>query len=175
MMSRSRRRESCVRLYSCQSCCASCDAIQRRRGVSVCMGLRLRGEEGGGRGQLEAVSAAGARALKPVHGRLPISGDARRPTSAELRFCARRPMNEDEPQRRSPAPPERPTVPMALRVTRPTARKTAADPRAAATSALAREAVAWSGALFAGAAAETGVHARYATRRALLEAGLTGP
>src|SRR4051812_14431545 len=64
---------------------------------------------------------------------------------------------------------------MALRVTRPTARKTAADPRAAATSALAREDLAGYRALFADAAAETGVHARYATRRTLLEAGLTGP
>src|SRR5829696_8811949 len=70
-------------------------------------------------------------------------------------------------------PPKRPPVPMALRVTRPTARTTA-DPRAAATAALAREDLAAYRALFAEAAEQTDVHARYGTRRALLEAGLAG-
>ena len=64
---------------------------------------------------------------------------------------------------------------MALRITRPTAAPTAADPRAAAASALAREDLAGYRALFAEAASETGFHARYAVRRALLEAGLAGP
>ncbi|HEX2102559.1 MAG TPA: glycosyltransferase family 2 protein, partial [Solirubrobacteraceae bacterium] len=63
---------------------------------------------------------------------------------------------------------------MALRVTRPTARKTV-DPRAAATSALAREDLAGYRSLFAEATSEPNVHARYATRRTLLEAGLAGP
>jgi hypothetical protein len=52
---------------------------------------------------------------------------------------------------------------MALRVTRPTARTTA-DPRAAATAALAREDLAAYRALFAEAAEQTDVHARYGTR-----------
>src|SRR3954470_9283262 len=39
MMSRSRKRASCVRLYSRHSCCASSEAIQRRRAVSVCIGV----------------------------------------------------------------------------------------------------------------------------------------
>jgi tetratricopeptide (TPR) repeat protein len=92
-----------------------------------------------------------------------------------LRFCAQRPMNGGEPQRRSPAfPPKGPPVPMALRVTRPTARTTA-DPRAAASSALAREDLAAYRALFAETAEQSDVHARYGTRRALLEAGLAGP
>jgi tetratricopeptide (TPR) repeat protein len=63
---------------------------------------------------------------------------------------------------------------MALRVTRPTARTTV-DLRAAATSALAREDLAGYRSLFADAASETDVHARYRTRRDLLEAGLAGP
>src|SRR6185503_13846025 len=61
---------------------------------------------------------------------------------------------------------------MALRVTRPTAAPV--DPREAATSALFREDLAAYRALFT-AAAQENVHARYATRRALLEAGLQGP
>jgi glycosyltransferase involved in cell wall biosynthesis len=63
---------------------------------------------------------------------------------------------------------------MALRVTRPTARTTA-DPRGAATSALAREDLAGYRSLYADAAADDRFHARYAIRRALLEAGLAGP
>src|SRR4051812_46100013 len=63
---------------------------------------------------------------------------------------------------------------MALRVTRPTARQTV-DPAAAAAAALAREDIAAYRSLFADAAVDTDVHARYATRRTLLEAGLTGP
>src|SRR4029079_6893021 len=113
------------------------------------------------------LSAPDAGSLRGVHGRVPISGDPGRPARARLMFCARRPMNEDEPARRSPRSPRKVPVPMALRVTRPTARKTASDPRAAATSALAREDLAAYRALFADAAAETGAHARYAARRTL--------
>src|SRR6185312_8147227 len=49
------------------------------------------------------------------------------------------------------------------------------DPREAAASALFREDLAAYRALFTGAAAQENVHARYATRRAVLEAGLQGP
>jgi glycosyltransferase involved in cell wall biosynthesis len=63
---------------------------------------------------------------------------------------------------------------MALRVTRPTARLTAADPRAAATAALARGDLAAYRSLFAEAAGERSVHERYRIRKALLEAGLAG-
>src|SRR6185312_5031525 len=49
------------------------------------------------------------------------------------------------------------------------------DPREAAASALFREDLAAYRALFAGAAAQENLHARYATRRAVLEAGLQGP
>src|SRR5687768_12675205 len=80
----------------------------------------------------------------------------------------------EEPQRRSLLPPKGPSVPMALRVTRATARTTPTDPRAAATSALAREDLAAYRSLFA-ATGQEDFHARYAARRALLEAGLTGP
>jgi glycosyltransferase involved in cell wall biosynthesis len=62
---------------------------------------------------------------------------------------------------------------MALRVTRPTA--ALADPGAAAVAALAREDLRAYRALFADTAAQERIHARYATRRALLEAGLQGP
>jgi glycosyltransferase involved in cell wall biosynthesis len=62
---------------------------------------------------------------------------------------------------------------MALRVTRPTAAPV--DPREAAAAALVREDLAAYRTLFAGTAAEESVHARYAARRALLEAGLQGP
>jgi glycosyltransferase involved in cell wall biosynthesis len=62
---------------------------------------------------------------------------------------------------------------MALRVTRPTAAPV--DPRDAAAAALVREDLAGYRALFADAAALEDVHARYAARRALLEAGLQGP
>jgi len=62
---------------------------------------------------------------------------------------------------------------MALRVTRPTAAPV--DPREAAARALFREDLAAYRALFTDAAAHENIHARYATRRALLEAGLQGP
>jgi glycosyltransferase involved in cell wall biosynthesis len=64
---------------------------------------------------------------------------------------------------------------MALRVTRPTARLTPADPRAAATAALARGDLAAYRSLFAETAGERSVHERYRIRKAVLEAGLTGP
>ncbi|MEY2532978.1 MAG: hypothetical protein QOF29_888 [bacterium] len=64
---------------------------------------------------------------------------------------------------------------MALRVTRPTARPSApADPRAAASAALAREDLAAYRSLFADTGAVTDVHERYRTRKAILEAGLAG-
>ncbi len=63
---------------------------------------------------------------------------------------------------------------MALRVTRPTARLSSADPRATASSLLAREDVAGLRSLFADAANEPGAHGPYTTRKAILEAGLTG-
>src|SRR3954470_2127317 len=62
---------------------------------------------------------------------------------------------------------------MALRLTRPTAAPV--DPRAAAAAALGREDLAAYRVLFADAATQDDVHARYATRRAILEAGLEGP
>ena len=62
---------------------------------------------------------------------------------------------------------------MALRVTRPTAAPV--DPREAAAAALVREDLAAYRTLFADAAAREDVHARYATRRSILEAGLQGP
>src|SRR3954462_15007761 len=62
---------------------------------------------------------------------------------------------------------------MALRVTRPTAAPV--DPRQAANAALAREDLAAYREPFAATAGEQDVHARYATCRPLLEAGLTGP
>jgi glycosyltransferase involved in cell wall biosynthesis len=62
---------------------------------------------------------------------------------------------------------------MALRVTRPTAAPV--DPREAASNALFREDLAAYRTVFAETAAQDDVHARYATRRALLEAGLQGP
>jgi Flp pilus assembly protein TadD len=62
---------------------------------------------------------------------------------------------------------------MALRVTRPTAAPV--DPRDAAVAALLREDLAGYRGVFAETASEPGVHARYATRRAVLEAGLQGP
>ncbi len=62
---------------------------------------------------------------------------------------------------------------MALRVTRPTAAPV--DPREAAARALFREDLPAYRALFTDAAAQENIHARYATRRALLEAGLQGP
>ena len=70
--------------------------------------------------------------------------------------------------------PERFPPPMALRVTRPTAApRRSARGRGRARSS--REDLAGYRALFADAAAQEDVHARYATRRALLEAGLQGP
>ncbi len=63
---------------------------------------------------------------------------------------------------------------MALRVTRPTARPSVADPRATASSLLAREDIAGLRSLFADAADEPGTHGPYATRKAILEAGLAG-
>src|SRR3954467_3292702 len=62
---------------------------------------------------------------------------------------------------------------MALRVTRPTAAPV--DPRDAAAAALVREALAAFRTLFADTAAQDDVHARYAARRSILEAGLQGP
>jgi hypothetical protein len=62
---------------------------------------------------------------------------------------------------------------MALRVTRPTAAPV--DPREAASNALFREDLAAYRTVFAETADQDNVHARYATRRALLEAGLQGP
>ena len=62
---------------------------------------------------------------------------------------------------------------MALRVTRPTAAPV--DPREAAAAALAREDLDAYRALFADTAVPEDVHARYATRRSILEAGLQGP
>src|SRR6185436_12713753 len=168
MISRSRSEASCVRRYSFHSCWASSDAIQRRRGVSVCIGL-------GGSGK-----RWGAKCCKPyrppapdhegpgVHGRLPISGDGRFP-----QVLGRSSDDRDAPPRRSPLPRKVPPPPMALRVTRPTAAPV--DPREAAASALFREDLAAYRALFAGAAAQENLHERYATRRAVLEAGLQGP
>ncbi|HKP17189.1 MAG TPA: glycosyltransferase family 2 protein, partial [Gaiellaceae bacterium] len=62
---------------------------------------------------------------------------------------------------------------MALRVTRPTAAPV--DPREAAASALLREDLAAYRTLFAGTAEQEDVHARYAARRSIIEAGLQGP
>src|SRR3954452_19481965 len=62
---------------------------------------------------------------------------------------------------------------MALRVTRPTAAPV--DPREAASNALFREDLAAYRTVFGETADQDNVHARYATRRALLEAGLQGP
>src|SRR4051812_19965480 len=62
---------------------------------------------------------------------------------------------------------------MALRVTRPTAAPV--DPRDAAAAALVREDLAAYRAVFADTAAREDYHARYAARRAILEAGLQGP
>jgi tetratricopeptide (TPR) repeat protein len=62
---------------------------------------------------------------------------------------------------------------MALRVTRPTAAPV--DPREAAAAALVREDLAAYRALFADAGGREDVHARYAARKAILEAGLQGP
>jgi glycosyltransferase involved in cell wall biosynthesis/predicted Zn-dependent protease len=64
---------------------------------------------------------------------------------------------------------------MALRVTRPTARPAApADPRVAASAALAREDLAAYRALFAEAGALDAIDDRYRARRTILEVGLVG-
>jgi glycosyltransferase involved in cell wall biosynthesis len=63
---------------------------------------------------------------------------------------------------------------MALRVTRPTARVTNADPRASAAALLAREDWAGLRQLFADAADEPGTHGTYKARKAIIEACLTG-
>ena len=57
---------------------------------------------------------------------------------------------------------------MALRVTRPTARPSSADPRATASSLLAREDIAGLRSLFADAADEPGAHGPYTMRKAIL-------
>ena len=64
---------------------------------------------------------------------------------------------------------------MALRVSRPTARPAVSDPRTAAAALLAREDLAGFRALFNDAASEPGTHGPYIARKAILEAGLTGP
>src|SRR3954452_8198757 len=79
----------------------------------------------------------------------------------------------DEPSRRSPLPSKGFPLPMALRVTRPTAAPV--DPRDAAAAALVREDLAAYRTLFADAGAREDVHERYAARKAILEAGLEGP
>src|SRR3954451_15015028 len=78
----------------------------------------------------------------------------------------------DEPSRRSPFPSKGFPLPMALRVTRPTAAPV--DPRDAAAAALVREDLAAYRTLFADAGAREDVHERYAARKAILEAGLEG-
>jgi glycosyltransferase involved in cell wall biosynthesis len=79
----------------------------------------------------------------------------------------------EEPQRSSPFPSKGFPLPMALRVTRPTAAPV--DPRDAAAAALVREDLAAYRAVFSDTAAQEDVHARYAARRSVLEAGLQGP
>src|SRR3954454_21865874 len=172
MISRSRSALSWVRLYSCQSCCASSDAIQRRRVVSVCIGLGTPGFKRG-RGQLSAVSAASARPLRstcpwtPPH----FWGCAR--PNIGLRFRTAVPMTGRNPNAVSPFPSKGFPLPMALRVTRPTAAPV--DPRDAAATALAREDLSAYRELFAATAEQEDVHARYKARRSILEAGLQGP
>src|SRR4051812_24182587 len=73
----------------------------------------------------------------------------------------------------SPVPSKGFPLPMALRVTRPTAAPV--DPRDAAAAALVREDLAAFRTLFADTAAQDDVHARYAARRSILEIGLQGP
>src|SRR4051795_11295919 len=86
-------------------------------------------------------------------------------------------MTGRNPNAVSPFPSKGFPLPMALRVTRPTAAPV--DPRdaAAAAAALAREDLAAYRTLFADAAAgvREDVHERYAARKAILEAGLAGP
>src|SRR3954454_14617096 len=159
MISRSRSELSCVRWYSRQSCCASSDAIQRRRGVSVCMGLGTPGFK------------RGARATECRIGRIEQTFDVHVSMDASpflgmrigLRFRTAVPMTGRNPNAVSPFPTKGFPFPMVLRVTRPTAAPV--DPRDAAAAALAREDLSAYRALFAATAEQEDVHARYKARR----------
>jgi glycosyltransferase involved in cell wall biosynthesis len=90
-----------------------------------------------------------------------------------LRFRTLLPMTGRNPNAVAPFPSKGFPLPMALRVTRPTAAPV--DPRDAAAAALAREDLSAYREIFAATAEQEDVHARYAARRAVLEAGLRGP
>src|SRR3954447_7783205 len=176
MISRSRSELSCVRWYSCQSCCASSDAIQRRRVVSVCIGLRTPGFKRGARatecriGRISRTfEVQVSMAASPKVGTQPPA----RAATPGLRFPRLLPMTGRNPNAVAPFPSKGFPLPMALRVTRPTAAPV--DPRDAAAAALTREDLAAYRAVFAGTAEQEDVHARYGARRAIIEAGLQGP
>src|SRR3954451_13110751 len=172
MISRSRSELSCVRLHSCQSCCASSDAIQRRRVVSVCIGLGTPGFKRGARATECRIGRLGQTFENHVSmDDSPFLGMSQ--TEHRPQVPNGGADDGEEPQRSLPVPSKGFPLPMALRVTRPTAAPV--DPRDAAAAALAREDLSAYRELFAATAEQEDVHARYKARRSILEAGLQGP